>query len=235
MPSSPASSPAAPRLGSGSSSVRSAATRPRRALADVWGETGAGAGASIDPDRTLAGAIAAEARLRAVAADGGRIALATGRPASLLGPLAAIATAVRRGRRIDPRVECLRAAVHGTIALVGRRCRGRDRRPRASSRATTSTPPTNGSSPSGAPHSPSRIAPSPERRSRPGSRRSRSPISTPLVLGVAVQRGCPVQLVPLDTSRPPEAYAAVVEALLARPGPGLGAPEPHSTTPAPSA
>lgn len=66
------------------------------AIAEVWGWRGDAPRARIDPDRTIAGFDAALRRLRAVAAAGGRIAFATGRPASMLGVyrvLAAEATA----------------------------------------------------------------------------------------------------------------------------------------------
>ncbi|HEY8217887.1 MAG TPA: phosphatase [Acidimicrobiia bacterium] len=54
------------------------------ALADVWGTTLDGTRVTIDPERTVAAAARAADRIAAVAGRGGRVALATGRPASLL-------------------------------------------------------------------------------------------------------------------------------------------------------
>jgi hypothetical protein len=54
------------------------------ALENVWGASLDGPRVVIEPERTVAAAARASDRLAAVAARGGRIALATGRPASLL-------------------------------------------------------------------------------------------------------------------------------------------------------
>lgn len=54
------------------------------ALADLWGCPTSGARMSIDPNCTVAGFATAVTRLHAVSSRGGRIALATSRPASLL-------------------------------------------------------------------------------------------------------------------------------------------------------
>jgi hypothetical protein len=64
------------------------------ALATVWGAHGDAARMTIDPDRTTVAAARAGARLAAVAEDRGRVALATGRPASLLSCYGAIADAL---------------------------------------------------------------------------------------------------------------------------------------------
>jgi hypothetical protein len=64
------------------------------ALETVWGATGATARMTIDPERTTTAAARAGERLVAVARDQGRVALATGRPASLLSCYGAIADAL---------------------------------------------------------------------------------------------------------------------------------------------
>ena len=64
------------------------------ALDAVWGASLDGPRIAIDPQRTVAAATRAAERIAAVAARGGRIALATGRPASLLGCYGGIARAL---------------------------------------------------------------------------------------------------------------------------------------------
>ena len=66
------------------------------ALATIWGASGDGARVAIDPERTVAAAEHAAARLATVARRGGRVALATGRPASLLGVYSTIVAALAR-------------------------------------------------------------------------------------------------------------------------------------------
>ena len=72
-----------------------------RAITDGWGWSGDGARALIQPDLTLARFEDALARLRRVGARGGRVAAATGRPASLL-PLvrALVAVAADAGAEV---------------------------------------------------------------------------------------------------------------------------------------
>lgn len=55
-----------------------------QAAASVWGWPSADPLASVDPARTVEATVEVARRVRAVAEEGGRIALATGRPASLL-------------------------------------------------------------------------------------------------------------------------------------------------------
>jgi hypothetical protein len=65
------------------------------ATEDHWGVTDEGAIVAIDPDRTLARAVAGFGRVADVARRGGRIALATTRPASLLPLYQSLARAAR--------------------------------------------------------------------------------------------------------------------------------------------
>jgi len=67
----------------------------RDALVDIWGWDPGSPRATIDPDRTLAGLERACRRIASVAALGGRIALATGRPASFLPLYRAVAAHAR--------------------------------------------------------------------------------------------------------------------------------------------
>ena len=64
------------------------------ALESVWGADAGATRMTIDPELTTVAAARASARLVAVAGDRGRVALATGRPASLLSSYAAIAAAL---------------------------------------------------------------------------------------------------------------------------------------------
>jgi hypothetical protein len=64
------------------------------ALEGVWGTSGEDARIAIDPAKTVAAVAAASQRLRAVARAGGRVAFATGRPASLLALHAGLAAAL---------------------------------------------------------------------------------------------------------------------------------------------
>lgn len=59
-------------------------TELRAVMADVWGWNSADPSVSIEPDRLLTGLVAARDRVVDVARRGGRILVATGRPASLL-------------------------------------------------------------------------------------------------------------------------------------------------------
>jgi hypothetical protein len=65
-----------------------------RALERVWGAGDSDSRMSIDPDRTTLAVARASERLAEVARDRGRVALATGRPASLLSCYGAIADAL---------------------------------------------------------------------------------------------------------------------------------------------
>jgi len=88
------------RLASGADDARlgldlGAVTREEawQAIGAGWGWAGDGSRALIEPDRTLAGFEAALARLQEVAARGGRVAAATGCPASLLPLVRALVSA----------------------------------------------------------------------------------------------------------------------------------------------
>ena len=65
------------------------------ALTAIWGWDQTAARSTIDPDRTLAALQVAAARIASVAAGGGRVAFATGRPASLLPLYRAVASHAR--------------------------------------------------------------------------------------------------------------------------------------------
>lgn len=86
------------------------------AVRDVWDVGVEAPVPSIDPDRTLAGARAAAARVADVAGRGGRIALATGRPASLLPLLQCVAAHAGAAGG-----DLLRAASPATSPGAGRR------------------------------------------------------------------------------------------------------------------
>ena len=194
------------------------------AIKEGWGYDGNAPRASIEPERTLAGASDAAVRLRAVAQRGGRVALATGRPASLLGAYRAIAAALA-----DAGADVLACEAFGPfgaarslwwvdgVAVVtdGASLLADDAivagvewlfavgRPdlviadRGFAAAAL-----------GAGHETVAFAD-----------------LDAAVLGVAALRDLPVRLLPLDEQRPPEAYGPIVAALTA--------PGPHSTTPPP--
>jgi hypothetical protein len=191
-----------------------------------WGYRGEQARAQIQPECTLRGVDDAAARLRAVAAAGGRVALATGRPASLLGVYRALAAhladagadvlafeafgpyAARRSIWWCDRVGVVTdgegiladdgvAAGEEWLFAVGRPdLVVADRGFAAAALAA-------------------------------GHETVVFADLDAAVFGVAAHRGLPVRLVPVDERRPPEAYAPIVAALTA--------PPPHSTTPAPGA
>ena len=74
------------------------------AATEVWGWDTDEPTVSIDPDRLLAGLLAARGRVLDVARRGGRILVATSRPASLLPLHQALARLPLLGRRAPPRL-----------------------------------------------------------------------------------------------------------------------------------
>jgi hypothetical protein len=87
----------------------------QRVATSVWGCDPMASTLSIDPDRLLAGLTAATGRLRDVARRGGRVLLATGRPASLLPVHQALGRMARaHGAHVLEAVEA------GPIAAAGR-------------------------------------------------------------------------------------------------------------------
>ena len=172
------------------------------AVAAVYGWEGDGPRARIAPDCTIAGFAAACDRVLEVARDGGRVAFATARPASLL-PL------YRRSSRAwkPPGGDVLSAdetgplgpGAAGCVGSTGSRCSPTAPR---SSATTASTPPTSCSSPCRVPTSWSPTAPT------PGSGSSGLEVVAfadldALALAVAAWQGRAVRIVPLDERRPP--------------------------------
>ena len=168
----------------------------RAAVAATHGYTFDTPRAAIDPDCTIAGAERAIARLFEVAASGGRIAFATGRPASLLVHYQQLARAAQhagadivaleqygpfhahgRGDRYFRWFDGVAVLTDGDSLFVRRRCRERRgvvlrRRAASTSRSATGD--------------------SPRRCSPTESRPSRSPTSTRSRSSVAAARGRPV-------------------------------------------
>jgi len=220
------------------------------ALAGTWGWDGSTPRASIDPDRTLAALEHARQRLRAVGAAGGRVAVATGHPASLLPLVSAMATTAREAgaqllvcERSGPIAGSGRALWWlGPVAVVtdGTSLLGDDGLEAASEWLFLTGRPdlvvADGAFAGAA--------------AAAGHETLALADLDAVALGVAAGRGLPVRVLPLDTTRPAGAYEALVEAVAgpgpssssagaeARPGPRAGetSPQPpHSTTPAPGA
>jgi hypothetical protein len=195
------------------------------AVAEGWGYEGETPRALIEPERTLGGAHAAAARLADVARAGGRIALATGRPASLFGIYRAVAAALREaggdvlayeafgpfeGGRSLWWIDGVAVVTDGSAILAddgvvaGEEWLFAVGRPdlvvadRGFAGAALAA----------------------------GHETIAFADLDAAVFGVAARRALPVRLVPLDERRPPEAYAPLVAVLTA--------PGPHSTTPAPA-
>lgn len=220
------------------------------ALGASWGWDGSTPRASIDPDRTLAGIEHARHRLRAVGAARGRVAVATGHPASLLPLVTAMAATARTAGaellvcdRSGPIGRSARALWWlGPVAVV-----------------------TDGDSLLGD----DGLESGPEwlfLTGRPdlvvadgafagiaaaaGHETLALADLDAVALGVAAARGLPVRVLPLDATRPPVAYEPLIEAL-GEPGQtgdpaevpdwvengdqAAGPQPPHSTTPAPGA
>jgi len=213
------------------------------ALESVWGVAGDGARVTIDPERTIAAVEHASARLAAVAQRGGRVALATGRPASLLAVYCAVVAALgpTEARVVD-------VGVFGPVA-GGRSLWWVD------SVATV----TDGASlladdgsvcgdewlfAVGRPELVVADRGFAAAAVAAGLETIAFGDVDAVVLGVAARREHPVAVVPLDDQRPPGAYDPLVRALVAgldgAVGRGPSAPgesthparTPHSTTPA---
>jgi hypothetical protein len=214
------------------------------ALGSGWGWDGSTARASIDPDRTLAGIEHARHRLRAVGAAGGRVAIATGHPASLL-PLAtamgAAASAAGAELLVCGRSGPIGGSARalwwiGPVAVVtdGDSLLGDDGLEAAAEWLFLTGRPdlvvADGAFAGFA--------------AAAGHETLALADLDAVALGVAAARGLPVQVLPLDTSRPPVAYEPLVEAVTepGQTGDPAEAPDradwhqpPHSTTPAPAA
>jgi hypothetical protein len=90
----------------------------RAAAQDIWGWDPAANAVAIDPDRLLGAALAARSRVVDVARRGGRVLVATGRPASLLGIHQGFARLARRSG-----AHVLEADEAGPVAVAGRPAR----------------------------------------------------------------------------------------------------------------
>jgi len=196
------------------------------AIQDGWGYDGDAARASIAPQRTIESARNAAVRLRAVACTGGRVALATGRPASLLGVYRAVAMALAAAG-----AEVLACEAFGPFAS--------DRSLWWVDGVAVVTDGASLLADDGAVAGaewmfavgrPDLVVAD---RGFAGAALAAGCETLALadldaaVLGVAADRHLPACLVPIDDQRPPEAYAPLVAELTA--------PGPHSTTPAPQA
>jgi hypothetical protein len=191
-----------------------------------WGYRGDDARAVIEPECTLTGATRAAERLHAVARRGGRIAFATGRPASLLGPYRAIAATLSGLGAEVPAFEAFGPFSAGRslwwidgVAVVTDGCGiladdGLDAGPEWCFAVGR----------------PDLVVADRGFAGAALAAGLEAVVFADLdasVFGVAARRDQPVRLVPLDERRPPEAYAPIVGVLTA--------PRPHSTTPAPDA
>jgi hypothetical protein len=243
------------RLAAGAPDARLGLPLDRVTRDEAWGVLGRGWGwdgstprAAIDPDRTIAGIEHARHRLRAVGAAGGRVAVATGHPASLLTLLTAMADlAAASGAAVltcDHSV-ALRAGNRalwwlGPVAVVtdGESLLGDDGGDAADEWLFRAGRPdlvvADGAfagAAAAAGHETIALA----------------DLDVP-ALGLAGEQGLPVALLPLDTSRPPAAYLPLVELLTggapepgqpgeqpAPPDPATRHQPPHSTTPTPGA
>jgi hypothetical protein len=218
------------------------------ALGRSWGWDGSTPRALIDPDRTLATIEHARQRLRAVGAAGGRVAVATGHPASLLPLVTAMAmTAAAAGADLvtsDHAAPLGRGGRAlwwlGPVAVVtdGDAILGDDGVDAAQEWLFRSGRPdlvvadgAFAAAAAAAGHETIALA----------------DLDAP-VFGVAVDQGLPIRVLPLDTTRPPGAYQPLVDLLASGPGrvPEPGQPgerpdpavrhqPPHSTTRAPGA
>lgn len=196
------------------------------ALDAGWGYTGDGPRASIDPERTIAGTASAALRLRAVAAAGGRVALATGRPASLLATYRALATWLS-----GQGAEVLAYEAFGPLA-GGRSLWWLDGVATVTDGASilADDGQTSGEEWLFAVGRPDLVVADRGFAAAALAADLETVAFADLdavVLGVAARRDRPVRLVPLDDRRPPEAYMPIVAELTS--------PGPHSTTPAPGA
>lgn len=194
------------------------------ALDAGWGYTGEGPRAFIEPEHTIRAGADAAVRLRAVAAGRGRVALATGRPASLLPAYRALATWLA-GLGAQVLSSEARGPLPGGraiwwldgVAVVtdGASVLADDGRGAAEEWLFAVGRPDLVIADHG--FAAAALA--------AGHETVAFADLDAVVLGVAACRDRPVWLVPLDDRRPPEAYSPIVAELTA--------PGPHSTTPAP--
>jgi hypothetical protein len=219
------------------------------ALESVWGASGGGPRIAIDPECTSTAVEHAAARLATVARRGGRIAFATGRPASLLavytGIVAALAPTDARvvdvgafgpvaGGRSLWWVDCVATVTDGASLLADDGTVSGDDWLFAVGRPELV------------------VADRGFAAAAVGAGLETIALADvdAVVLGVAARREHPIQVVPVDDQRPPGAYEPLVRGLVAglarirgseagaaadpgEPGPSaLPARAPHSTTPA---
>ena len=194
------------------------------AIEEGWGYDGHTPRASIEPERTLAGARDAAVRLRAVAQSGGRVALATGRPASLLGAYRALAATLA-----DAGADVLAYEAFGPFG-VARSLWWIDGVAVVTDGASLLADDgiVAGAEWLFAVGRPDLVVADRGFAAAALGAGHETVAFADLdaaVLGVAALRDLPVRLVPLDEQRPPEAYGPIVAALTA--------PGPHSTTPTP--
>ena len=217
------------------------------ALEAVWGTSCDDPRVVIDPERTVAAVACASERLAATAARGGRIALATGRPASLLAPYCAIVAALAPtdARIVDVGVfgpvvggrwlwwvDSVATVTDGASLLADDGVVSGDEWLFAVGRPDLVVADRGFAA--------AAIA--------AGIETIALADVDAVVLGVAARREHPVRVVPLDEQRPPGAYDPLVQALTAalaqtdaphESSEGgestLTARTPHSTTPAPGA
>jgi Phosphatase len=196
------------------------------AIDEGWGYRGDDARACIEPERTLAGAARAAERLHEVARRGGRIALATGRPASLLGPYRTLAAALT-----EAGADVLAFEAFGPFG-AGRSLWWIDGVAVVTDGSAILADDGVGAGPEWvfAVGRPEVVVADRGFAAAALGAGLETVVFADLdaaVFGVAARREHPVRLVPLDERRPPEAYAPIVAA--------LASPRPHSTTPAPAA
>lgn len=183
------------------------------ALHDVWGAGGASPRLAIDPARTVLAAARASERLAAVARDQGRVALATGRPASLLGCYTAIAAALdEAGARVvdlgayGPTnatralwwVDGVAVVTDGSNLLADDGIAAGDEWLFAVGRPDLLVC-DRGFAAAGV---------------TAGIETLAFADLDAVVLGVAERRGCPIRVVPIDERRPPGAYDPLVDSLV---------------------
>jgi Phosphatase len=205
------------------------------AVVEGWGWAGDTPRAQIDPDRTLAGVERALERVRAVGARGGRVAVATGRPASLLPLATAFAAAARAAG-----AELLACEQFGPIGAGGGRLLWWQGGVAVVTDGETLL-------------ADDGLVAGPEwlfATGRPdlvvadrgfaGAALAAGHEAVALgdldavALGLAAARGLPVALLPLAERCPPAAYAPLLE-LVAAGDPDINPQPPHSTTRAPGA
>ncbi len=200
------------------------------AVEEAWGWDPRRPRAAIDTDHTLEAARTLGERLRAVAAGGGRVALATGRPASLLPMLvrlgasaaaqgASVVELVRYGPLEPPRHPGRWLWWHEGVAVVS-----------DGERLLPDETAETGSEWLFAVGRPDLVVADHAFAGAAATSGSETFALADLdapALAVAAHRGVPVHLVPLDDRCPPAAYAPLVDVILATPSEDQ---QQHSTT-----